>query len=152
MYTLEKWNLSDLVSFKNIDSSFQELESLVSTFEKFEPLFKKTISIPDFKKILELLEHIYVLSSKISAYSYLWYSEDTTNQQAISFKVKVEKILSDLEQRMLFFSLSFKLIMPKSSSCYVNQVGYDKSDGKNNCRQPRTMRSIFCLHVGNKPI
>ncbi len=108
MYTLEKWNLSDLVSFKNIDSSFQELESLVSTFEKFEPLFKKTISIPDFKKILELLEHIYVLSSKISAYSYLWYSEDTTNQQAISFKVKVEKILSDLEQRMLFFSLSFK--------------------------------------------
>ena len=45
---------------------------------------------------------------RLGAYGQLWFAEDTTNQDALSFRGRVESILADAHNRTLFFELWWK--------------------------------------------
>ena len=58
-----------------------------------------------FLDLLTLSEQIARDSGRLGAYAYLWFSEDTKQLQARSFKNKVEEDLTALQNHLLFFDL-----------------------------------------------
>ncbi|MGQ0811401.1 MAG: M3 family oligoendopeptidase, partial [Nitrospiraceae bacterium] len=101
-----RWDLSHLMQGpEDFDECLQALEKNVSKFESSRAGLSATISPDVLGSLLELNEEISTASSKIGAYAYLWYSENTKNLQARSFKSKVEERLTALQNRLLFFEL-----------------------------------------------
>ncbi len=103
----ERWDLSHLLKnpTDDFDVMTKELDSRVSQFEAWRERLSHEIPSQTFPQILRLAEDITAVSSRLSAHAYLWFSEDTRNPQARSFKAKVEERLTGLQNRMLFFDL-----------------------------------------------
>jgi len=103
----ERWDLSHLLKnpTDDIEPLSKDLDSKVSQFESFRDSLKPEMTTQAFQEVLSLNEEITVISAKLGAYSYLWFSEDTKNLQARAFKTKVEERLTSFQNRMLFFDL-----------------------------------------------
>ena len=103
----ERWDLSHLAEdpVKHFDALLAKIESQVAQFEAARTQFSPTMEATVFHPLLTLSENIAAASSKLSAYAYLWFSENTKDLAARSFKDKVEERLTALQNRMVFFDL-----------------------------------------------
>ena len=100
------WDLSLLYTFGSpeLERDLRRIQELGESF----PLWRKRLEAPDFSaaelsSLLADLTHIQELSSKISGYSPLFFSEDTSSQRAQSFVGAVDARLVELENALLFF-------------------------------------------------
>ncbi len=102
-----RWDLSDLVKKPPIDveRSLVELGKLVGQVESARPRLQATMASPDFLAILKLTESIAEISSRLGAFAYLWFSENTKDAKSRSLKSRVEERLTALNNRLLFFDL-----------------------------------------------
>lgn len=105
--TPAEWDLTDLLSHPAQDSEqiLKQLDQMVSQVESWRARLKPDMAPEAFQDILRLTEEIAALSGKLSAYAYLWFSENTKQLQARAFKTKVEERLAGLQNRVLFFDL-----------------------------------------------
>lgn len=103
----DRWDLTHLVDdpVHKLDVLLAELESKISRFEAARSTLTPSIAAPEFLTLLRLSEEIVQDSSRLGAYSYLWFSENTKNANARSFKTRVEEQLTNLSNRLLFFDL-----------------------------------------------
>jgi len=103
----DRWNLADLVKdpLGQFDAYLTELEAKVAQFESSRTQLAPTMAGEDFRQLLDLSQEIAQSSSRLGAYAYLWFSENTKNLEARSFKTKVEERLTSLSNRLLFFDL-----------------------------------------------
>ncbi len=103
----ERWDLSHLLNdpLADFERLSKELDELVSRFESWRTRLVPEMTSQAFQEVLRLAEEIATGSSKLGAYAYLWFSEDTKNLQARAFKTKVEARLAALQNRILFFEL-----------------------------------------------
>lgn len=108
---LGKWNLSDLVS----DSSSEQVELLVSNikskvirFEEMKSHLKNDISTEDFVRMIRMIEEISEALSILGGFAHLQYYSNTLSNDAAAFVTKIEKFISEMENRMIFFDLWFK--------------------------------------------
>lgn len=103
----DRWNLADLVKdpVGQFDAYLADLEAQVSRFEAWRPKLAPTMAREDFRQLLDLSQEIAHSSSRLGAYAYLWFSENTKNLEARSFKTKVEERLTAISNRLLFFDL-----------------------------------------------
>ncbi|MEW6247594.1 MAG: M3 family oligoendopeptidase [Nitrospirota bacterium] len=103
----DRWNLSHLVRdpLRDFDRLIAELDRKVTAFESWRDRLNPAMSNEAFLELLRLDEEIATGSSKLGAYAYLWFSEDTKNLPARSFKTKVEERLAAFQNRLLFFEL-----------------------------------------------
>lgn len=108
---LGKWNLSDLVS----DSSSEQVELLVSNikskvirFEEMKNHLKNDISTEDFVRMIRMIEEISEALSILGGFAHLQYYSNTFSNDAAAFVTKIEKFISEMENRMIFFDLWFK--------------------------------------------
>jgi oligoendopeptidase F len=103
----DRWNLTHLVKdpVQQLEQHLSHLDAQVAQFEAVRPRLLPTMSSPDFQSILKLSESIAHGSSRLGAYAYLWFSEDTKDSTARSFKTHVEERLTALHNRLLFFEL-----------------------------------------------
>ena len=103
----DRWNLADLVKdpLGQFDAYLAELEAKVAQFESSRTRLAPTMAGEDFRQLLDLSQEIAQSSSRLGAYAYLWFSENTKNLEARSFKTKVEERLTSLSNRLLFFDL-----------------------------------------------
>lgn len=106
MYS-ERWDLSHLAEFpvQRFESLLGEIESKVTRFESARAQLSPTMPTSVLHSLLTLSEKIAAASSRISAYAYLWFSENTKDLAARSFKTKVEERLTALQNRLVFFDL-----------------------------------------------
>jgi oligoendopeptidase F len=106
IYT-ERWDLSHLAEnpVEDFETLVGEIESKVAQFESARGQFSPTMPTSIFHPLLTLSEDIAAASSRISAYAYLWFSENTKDLAARSFKTKVEERLTALQNRLVFFDL-----------------------------------------------
>jgi oligoendopeptidase F len=107
---LGKWNLSDLVS----DSSSEQVELLVSNikskvirFEEMKSHLKNDISTEDFVRMIRMIEEISEALSILGGFAHLQYYSNTLSNDAAAFVTKIEKFISEMENRMIFFDLWF---------------------------------------------
>jgi oligoendopeptidase F len=108
----ERWDLSHLAEdpIRRFETLIGAIESKVAQFESARAQLSPTMSTSTFHPLLTLSEDIAAESSRLSAYAYLWFSENTKDLAARSFKTKVEERLTALHNRLVFFDLWWQSI------------------------------------------
>ncbi len=108
--TIKTWNKNDIlpeINSKDYNKLLEELESNVKIVESFKNKLKPDFTAEDFLIVIKAKEKISELASRLVDYSYLWFSEDTSNSEAKNFRTKVEQISVDVGNRIMFFSLIY---------------------------------------------
>jgi len=106
-----RWSLEDLLPATEgpeLDRILVELQAAVSALEASREQLSPDIAPAEFERLLDLVEQIAILSQRLGAYSYLWYAEDTQDQAALAFRGRMEQFLTEIQNRMLFFTLWWK--------------------------------------------
>src|SRR2546428_8131751 len=101
--TFPSWNLQDLLRepARDRDLLRQELEEQVRRFEGFRDRLSPEIPAETFLDALKLAEAITRTTSRLGAYPYPWFSENTKNQKARDFKAAVEEMQAGLPKPQL---------------------------------------------------
>nr|MDQ3013686.1 oligoendopeptidase F [Acidobacteriota bacterium] len=110
-YTPTRWNLSELLpepSESIIADRLTTLEADVQAFiaqrEKLNPAMNRDEFLAIMRQYEALVERIYVLG----AYGSLWFSEDTQSSDALTYRNRMQQVLTDVNNRTLFFNLWWK--------------------------------------------
>ncbi len=106
-----RWSLQDLLAATEgpeLDRILGDLETAVAELEASRERLSPDLAEEEFVRLMALVERVAALSARLGAYSYLWYSEDTQNQEALAFRGRIEKLLTEVRNRTLFFSLWWK--------------------------------------------
>ena len=108
----DHWDLTHLLNKpqEEFEQALKRLDGQVSKFESLRSGLSPDMSSKAFLELLRLNESIATESAKVSAYAYLWFSENTKNLEARAFKTKVEERLTALQNRMLFFDLWWQTV------------------------------------------
>lgn len=103
----DRWDLTHLVKnpVQQLEQHLSELDAQVAQIESARPRLTSTMASQDFQSILKVSESIAQGSSRLGAFSYLWFSENTKDAKARSFKSHVEERLTALNNRLVFFEL-----------------------------------------------
>lgn len=105
------WKLTDLVKDPSSDEFQQFLNSIevgVKALEEKRRELNANISTPDFESLLHHIEDVYEKVSIATGYAHLRYYANTSSNEAAALMTKMEKLASDVTNRLLFFDLWFK--------------------------------------------
>ena len=86
MYKAQRWELSDLmpsVGSPEAEAFIDTVKDRLVKFTAFRETLNNQMSTDDFLTALEQYEILNADTSTLMAYSYLWFSEDTGNQDAL---------------------------------------------------------------------
>jgi oligoendopeptidase F len=121
----ERWDLSHLAKdpIQHFETLAGAIESKVTQFESARAQLSPTMSASTFHPLLTLSEDIAAQSSRLSAYAYLWFSENTKDLAARSFKIKVEERLTALHNRLVFFDLWWQSVDAHNASRLMTGTG-----------------------------
>jgi oligoendopeptidase F len=102
-----RWDLTDLVKNpeQELDAYLAQLEAKVAQIETMRPELSPSMPGHQLHTLLKLSEEVAQGSSRLGAFAYLWFSENTKHAQARSLKTRVEEGLTALTNRLLFFEL-----------------------------------------------
>ncbi len=123
------WNLKDLLPThkgKEFDKIISDLKGKVEFFEKRRPSLKVDIPISDFNELIKDLEQIKEILSKLVAYGYLWFTENTNSQEARAYRSKIENLTTETENKLLFFSIWWKKLDESNAQRLMNGSGENK--------------------------
>lgn len=110
-FTQKRWSLADLypsASGPEIEATFTRLDEMVAAFEKVRPQLTSSISQAAFMEVIQQLEEIELLGSKLGHFSSLNFAENTQSQAALALEARVEQFVAELSNRALFFNLWWK--------------------------------------------
>jgi len=120
------WKLTDLVKDPSGDEFQRFLDSIEEGAKQFEARRKDLhpeISLTDFEELIHLIEDISEKVSIAKGYAHLRYYADTSSNEAAALITKMERMASDIDNRLLFFDLWFKKeIDEKNAQRLINSV------------------------------
>jgi oligoendopeptidase F len=121
----DEWDLADLLKdpLVQLEALSNELDALTNRFESVRPQLSPELDVQTFLDTLHLNERIADLSTRLSAYAYLWFSQNTKNEEARAFKARVEERLTALQNRLLFFDLWWQSIDESAAARLLAQSG-----------------------------
>lgn len=121
----ERWDLSHLVQdpVQRLEQHLTELDAQIVQIEAARTTLAPGMSASDFQAILQLSESIARGCSRLGAYAYLWFSEDTKDSKARSFKAHVEERLTALQNRLLFFELWWQSVDEPNAARLMTESG-----------------------------
>ncbi len=106
-----RWDITDLVkdpSSEEFNRFLKSINEQLLQFEENRRILRPDISPKEFESIFHALESISEKVSIASSYAYLSYYADTSSNEASALVIKMEKLASEVSNRMLFFDLWFK--------------------------------------------
>lgn len=110
-YQLARWSLSALFPTPEdpgIAKTIDEMEATIAAIENLRPTLTPNINGEKFAAALKLIEQFFELTHKLGSYGQLWFSEDTQNQDALAFMGRMEQLVTEAHNRILFFNLWWK--------------------------------------------
>ena len=110
-YTAGSWTLDDLIAAKSgpeMEAVIAEVEQEAEAFESHREALTPSIAEEDFQGILVRVERIRYLLMKLHGYATLWLAEQTSDQEALAFRGRVDRLRADVTNRVLFFELWWK--------------------------------------------
>jgi oligoendopeptidase F len=121
----DHWDLQDLIPDrqKNLESTLEQIESCLHEIEAYRPQLTTNLPINHFLNVLHLQEKLHSLGAKAGAYAYLRFAENTQDPDALSLEGKVEQILTDVENRAMFFDLWFKSLSDEEAERFIAAAG-----------------------------
>lgn len=121
-----RWSLSDLLPEpveQALDETFSKLEQALVEFEAARETLTPEIAWQDFNKVLQVLESINILKSRIEGYADLSFAEDTQNPAALNLRDRVDRVLTDAGNRALFFEMWFKELSDEATQNLIEHSG-----------------------------
>lgn len=118
-YELGRWDLSDLVKNPKspaFEKQIQAVQKRAIQFEKIKSRLDPKISPKQFLGIIHDLEEISEKLSVIGGYASLSYSSDTQSDEATSLMTRMNKLGSDISNKVLFFDLWWKRVVDKKNA------------------------------------
>ena len=112
-YTAGAWDLSDLIpasSGPEMEAVIGELEQEAEAFASYRDDLDPAMDAEMFASIVKSVERIYYLTMKLYGYSTLWRAEQTSNQEALAFRSRIDGLRADIQNRTLFFELWWKSV------------------------------------------
>ena len=108
----DRWDLTELVKdpVRQLDTHLAAIDAQVTQIESARNTLTPKLSASDFASTLNLSETVAQSTARLGAYAYLWFSENTKDSKARSFKANVEERLTTLQNRLLFFELWWQSI------------------------------------------
>lgn len=121
----DKWDLTHLVKnpTRQLDALLAELEAKVVQIEAARPGLSPAMPSQDLLALLRCSEAIAAGSSRLGAFAYLWFSENTKDAAARSFKTQVEERLTALSNRLLFFELWWQSVDDTNAARLMADAG-----------------------------
>ena len=107
VYQQTHWELGDLLDSHQgpeLDQVTGRLESAVAAVEGWKDRLSPDLSAGEFLELLGLLKTVRERSYRLGAYGVLWFSADTQSQDALNYRNQIEQLLTDVQNRLLFFS------------------------------------------------
>ena len=111
VYQQEKWTLDALYPDHEspaYQEALQSLEQQAEDFEKYREELKPEITEQTFMSAVHDLEKFTRLANRVYSYAGLWFTEDTQNQAAQALQAKIEAMMADLQNQVMFFELWWK--------------------------------------------
>ena len=109
-----RWDLTELASGPRDSRLAEQTKTLmrnISLFEMERKNLSHTISSKRFKKILDMLEKIVEMSSRIEGYASLLHAADTQSDEATSLLMRAYRLDSEVSNRTLFFVLWWRRVI-----------------------------------------
>ncbi|MDF0674554.1 MAG: M3 family oligoendopeptidase [Nitrospira sp.] len=121
----DRWDLTHLVKnpLNDLARHLEALDEQVVQVESARPRLQATMAGSDFRSILTLTESIAESSARLGAFAYLWFSENTKNTKARSFKSQVEERLTAVNNRLLFLDLWWQGVDKENAARLMADVG-----------------------------
>lgn len=113
VFTQTRWSLEDLFpgpQCPELEAAFQQLEAQTTALEALRPTLREDLPESEFQAILDRIERLHDLASRLYGYANLLFSEDTRNTAAQTLVARVEQFLAELANRTLFFELWWKTL------------------------------------------
>jgi oligoendopeptidase F len=104
----KSWNLKDVLpshSGPRFDAELKELKSDLEEFERLKGKLSAKISVGDLRSALGVYERIQRSNARFKWYAYMYFSQDTTSQEARTFKGRMDELDADVSNRTVFFNL-----------------------------------------------
>src|SRR5215813_5568824 len=105
------WQLSDLLqnsSGKQFQQLVNRIEHDISVIQEKKNDLIREIPFEIFQKLLTKIEVISENISILNSFAHLRYYADTSSNEAAAFVTQVEKLNSDISNKLIFFDLWFK--------------------------------------------
>ena len=106
-----RWTLQALLPANTgpqLTDYLSQLEETMGDLESTRSQLTPELPAAEFVSILKRYETVSELAHRLGGYAFLWFTEDTQNQDALNFKGRIDQLLAQASNRMLFFSLWFK--------------------------------------------
>ena len=124
--TCGRWNLGDLFGGADagqLDQTILELEQTVARLESSRSCLSSEISTGSFLQLLDAYETMTRLQRRPAAYAFLRFAADTQDQAALSLQNRVNQLLANSDNRVVFFELWFKALPAESAARLVGASG-----------------------------
>lgn len=138
-YVQTRWSLTDIIPAAEgpaVDQLVTELEAITQEIEAFRPLLSPEMSGEDFSRAIQTIERFAQVAHRLGSYGPLWFSEDTQNQAALAFMGRMEQLLTEAQNRTLFFSLWWKALPNEAADRLLAYAG----DARYNLEQDRLFK------------
>lgn len=109
--TPTRWSLDDLLQEPvehSLESSLAELETLTAAFEGERGRLNNDLDQAAFITLLGRYEAVLHLAYQIGAYAQLAFLADTREQATLNRRDRVDQVLTEIRNRLLFFTLWIK--------------------------------------------
>jgi oligoendopeptidase F len=125
-YEISRWSLGDLFpayESEEMKAAFVAVESKVAEFESQRSKLDEKITSAEFMALVQQVEEISQLLTRIGYFAGLWYTEDTQNQAAQNFQARVDQFSAEIQNRILFFSLWWKSLDNDTAAPLMKAAG-----------------------------
>ncbi|CAN5720077.1 M3 family oligoendopeptidase [soil metagenome] len=124
------WNLTELLpepSETVIAERLAALEEAVQAFVATRDKLKSDIDPQTFLAIMRQYEALVTQIYVLGAYGSLWFSENTQSQEALTYRNRMQQVLTEIQNRTLFFDLWWKELDDAQAEALLPQ-GADNAD------------------------
>ena len=125
-YQPQRWALDDLLpppGSPEAESYLDEVRERLQSFTAVREMLTPQLQPADFMAILQQYEKLATDAARLSAYAYLWFSEDTSAQDAMAFRAQIEQFTTELQNQTLFFSLWWKNLEDEAARRLMAESG-----------------------------
>ena len=120
-----RWTIDELMpgGAAALDGRIARLEGIAARIEGMRPLLAPGIAPDDFARLLAALEEFAHAAGELQGYGELWFSGDMLRQEAQAFLGRVEQVVADLGNRVLFFSLWWRALDDGNAARLMGHAG-----------------------------
>ncbi len=125
-YEPQPWTLNDLLPEPGTAEQvrfMEDVEAQLGQFEARREDLASDMSESTFLEILGEYEALYAEASRLVGYGYLYFSENTADQDALAFRSKVQQFAADLKNCTLFFDLWWKSLDDEAAARLMENSG-----------------------------